>query len=171
MKFTNDYLKQKDGHFSSSTNDVASKNDKPAKTALMFSLAHSIGSLANALKPFEVSRLERRAENSKRKRDVGVAGACLQELKINMEHIESRPSKTSSDCYDFFVECIDCDSAKLSRLVECLEEHATNVRVCTENPDDSPADSGCEDATAFLKLSFFSLSLSSLVSSKNFRFG
>ncbi|XP_065832787.1 phenylalanine-4-hydroxylase-like [Oscarella lobularis] len=107
---------QKDGHFSSSTNDVASKNDKPAKTALMFSLAHSIGSLANALKPFE-------------------------ELKINMEHIESRPSKTSSDCYDFFVECIDCDSAKLSRLVECLEKHATNVRVCTENPDDSPADS------------------------------
>eukprot|EP00118_Oscarella_pearsei_P021192 m.236729 g.236729 ORF g.236729 m.236729 type:complete len:464 (+) comp40136_c2_seq1:274-1665(+) len=81
-------------------------------TALIFSLSHSAGALANALKPF-------------------------QELKINMKHIESRPSKVSEDHYDFFVECAENDEDRLKSLVELLEKHATNVQVCSRDQKDS----------------------------------
>ena len=58
----------------------------------------------------------------------------MQELGINMTHIESRPSKANPGTeYDFYVDYI-CSEEKRTELVEKLNGYSTSVNVLSRNP-------------------------------------
>ncbi|XP_062511572.1 phenylalanine-4-hydroxylase-like [Corticium candelabrum] len=86
----------------------SANGDASCTTSILFSLRHVAGSLTNALKPFEM-------------------------FTVNMTHIESRPSKTANDQYDFFVDCLDCEDGKLASLVEELKKRSLSVQVLSRS--------------------------------------
>ena len=52
---------------------------------------------------------------------------CSQDHKVNMSHIESRPSKRSKTEYDFFVDCEELQGPKLEKFVDSLKVHALSI--------------------------------------------
>ena len=67
----------------------------------------------------------------------------VQNLGVNLTHIESRPSITNpGQEYDFYLDC-QCDRDTLARLVQELEGFAVKVSVKTVNPEEDEGVQGC----------------------------
>ncbi|EDV19726.1 uncharacterized protein TRIADDRAFT_32954, partial [Trichoplax adhaerens] len=76
---------------------------------VLFSVNETVGTLAKALKIFEI-------EN------------------INLTHIESRPSKKQAGYYDFYVDCECSNTETLQRVTSRLQDYAVNVGVLSTQP-------------------------------------
>ncbi|KAK2573177.1 Phenylalanine-4-hydroxylase [Acropora cervicornis] len=83
-------------------------NDEKTHTSIVFSLKEEVGSLARALKLFE-------------------------DHKVNMSHIESRPSRRSKSEYDFYVDCEELQGPKLTKFVEALKGQALSITLHSED--------------------------------------
>ncbi|CAH3147305.1 unnamed protein product [Porites lobata] len=83
------------------------ETDGKKHTSIVFSLKEEVGSLARALKLFEAH-------------------------KVNMSHIESRPSKRSKTEYDFFVDCEEIQGPRLTNFVDALKDQALSITVHSE---------------------------------------
>ena len=57
---------------------------------------------------------------------------CPQDHKVNMSHIESRPSKRSKSEYDFIVDCEELQGAKLEKFMDALKGHAFSIMLHSE---------------------------------------
>lgn len=58
-----------------------------------------------------------------------------QDAGVNMNHIESRPSRTNPGKeYDFFVNCKDCTQDQVDQLVKSLKPIANSVTVERRRP-------------------------------------
>lgn len=55
-----------------------------------------------------------------------------QAHKVNMSHIESRPSKRSKTEYDFFVDCEEIQGPRLTNFVDALKDQALSITVHSE---------------------------------------
>lgn len=104
-------------HFDSSEdlyNKKKHQGDNDGKThiSIVFSLKEEVGSLARALKLFE-------------------------DHKVNMSHIESRPSRRSKSEYDFYVDCEELQGPKLTKFVEALKGQALSITLHSEDGGDS----------------------------------
>ena len=55
-----------------------------------------------------------------------------QAHKVNMSHIESRPSKRSKTEYDFFVDCEEIQGPRLTHFVDALKDQALSITVHAE---------------------------------------
>ena len=55
-----------------------------------------------------------------------------QAHKVNMSHIESRPSKRSKIEYDFFVDCEEIQGPRLTNFVDALKDQALSITVHSE---------------------------------------
>ena len=55
-----------------------------------------------------------------------------QAHKVNMSHIESRPSKRSKTEYDFFVDCEEIQGPRLTTFVDALKDQALSITVHSE---------------------------------------
>lgn len=55
-----------------------------------------------------------------------------QAHKVNMSHIESRPSKHSKTEYDFFVDCEEIQGPRLTNFVDALKDQALSITVHSE---------------------------------------
>lgn len=85
------------------------------ETSFIFGLKEKIGSLAKALKIFD-------------------------EHKVNLVHIESRPSKIEKGRYEFYVDCKANSSAELTQLMEELKNKCTYLHILSgdvQNTDNS----------------------------------
>ena len=79
--------------------------------------------------------------------------ACMQELSINMSHIESRPSKTNPGKeYDFYVDYI-CSEEKRAELVTKLKEYTTSINLLSRSPQQDEGSNWWKDVK-FKKLFF-----------------
>ena len=59
----------------------------------------------------------------------------LQNLGVNMTHIESRPSLSHpGEQYDFYIDC-ECNRETLIQLVEDLKKFALAVTIKTMTPE------------------------------------
>ena len=66
----------------------------------------------------------------------------MQELGINMTHIESRPSKASPGKeYDFYVDYI-CSEEKRAELVAKLKEYTTSINLLSRSPQQDEGSDG-----------------------------
>ncbi|CAD5214847.1 unnamed protein product [Bursaphelenchus xylophilus] len=84
---------------------VADVTTSPSHTTIIFTLAEEPGALAQTLRIFK-------------------------EKRVNLTHIESRPSKTHEGCYEVLVECADnSDKSRIEELIKVFKAHAENVRV------------------------------------------
>lgn len=72
--------------------------------SLIFGLKERIGALAGALKLFE-------------------------EHKVNLNHIESRLSKSDKAKYEFFVDCKTDSQENMHRIIESLKSRSTYLHV------------------------------------------
>jgi phenylalanine-4-hydroxylase len=81
-------------------------------TSLIFTMREEVGALSRALHVFE--------ENG-----------------VNLQHIESRPSKQSLGDYDFFVDCRSDNLDGLQRTIDQLRMLARGLAVLSRNIDDS----------------------------------
>ncbi|XP_074640101.1 protein henna-like isoform X2 [Tubulanus polymorphus] len=86
--------------------DVKAKKDA---TCVVFTVSDEVGALAKALKVFE-------------------------DHYVTLEHIESRPSKTSSGDYDFFVS-VDSSLPGFKSAIDDLQKRAQFMQVLHRNPD------------------------------------
>jgi len=84
------------------------------KRTLIFSTAEEVGALANALKIFKT-------------------------YKVNLSHIESRPSKRIDGAYEFVVE-IDGSDADVDEAIEALRQHSPYFQIITRNLHDDHVD-------------------------------
>ena len=58
----------------------------------------------------------------------------IQDLGINMTHIESRPSKANPGKeYDFYVDYL-CSEEKRAELVAKLKEYTTSINLLSRSP-------------------------------------
>ena len=57
----------------------------------------------------------------------------LQYHKVNMSHIESRPSRRSKSEYDFYVDCEELQGPKLTKFVEALKGQALSITLHSED--------------------------------------
>lgn len=85
--------------------------DFKEEICFIFSLKEKIGALANALKIFEVN-------------------------KVNLIHIESRPSKPDKRKYEFFVHCKAEKKEQITDTIENLKESAQYLHVLNKTNDD-----------------------------------
>ncbi|KAJ7330171.1 hypothetical protein OS493_022690 [Desmophyllum pertusum] len=88
------------------------ENGGKKHTSIVFALKEEVGSLARALKLFE-------------------------DHKVNMSHIESRPSKRSKTEYDFFVDCEELQGPKLEKFVDSLKVHALSITLHSDEGGES----------------------------------
>ncbi|KAL9984135.1 hypothetical protein ACROYT_G006398 [Oculina patagonica] len=84
------------------------ENGDKKHTSIVFALKEEVGSLARALKLFE-------------------------DHKVNMSHIESRPSKRSKTEYDFIVDCEELQGEKLQKFKDALEKQALSITLHSED--------------------------------------
>lgn len=65
-----------------------------------------------------------------------------KENRVNLIHIESRPSKTEKGRYEFYVDCKAATREILMEAIEKLKEKATYLHILSrEGPvDNGPAD-------------------------------
>lgn len=59
---------------------------------------------------------------------------------MNLLHIESRPSKTKTENYEFLVEC-DNTKGGLKQAIDNLRKHATGLQVMSRNVESGIATS------------------------------
>ncbi|KAK7107139.1 protein henna-like isoform X2 [Littorina saxatilis] len=85
-------------------------DDKEGSATLVFSLPEKVGALADALKVFEKN-------------------------KVNLHHIESRPSRELKDCYEFFVSC-DNVRGGLQETVDDLKGCTNHLQVLSRKHQD-----------------------------------
>ncbi|CAG0915916.1 unnamed protein product [Notodromas monacha] len=88
---------------------------KPGNSAVLFTMTEEVGALAKALK-------------------------ILNEQKVNLKHIESRPSKRRpEDSYDFMIEC-DHTEGNVEQAVKDLKEISHHVQYITEDEEKTDSD-------------------------------
>ncbi|KAL8614973.1 hypothetical protein ACOMHN_029716 [Nucella lapillus] len=78
-------------------------DDKKGGTTIIFSLPEKVGALANVLKLFE-------------------------KHQVNLQHIESRPSRDKKDCYEFFVTCGRAE-VELEQVTDDLKDHTLHLQL------------------------------------------
>ncbi|XP_058500592.1 tryptophan 5-hydroxylase 2 isoform X1 [Solea solea] len=100
------------------------------KTAVVFSLKNEVGGLVKALKIF-------------------------QEKRVNLNHIESRPSTRVSDEVDILADC-SCSKAEFNELLQHLKDH---VNVLSFN---TPAHVWAEEAAGEDNVPWFPMKISEL---------
>uniref|UniRef100_A0A7E4VY61 phenylalanine 4-monooxygenase n=1 Tax=Panagrellus redivivus TaxID=6233 RepID=A0A7E4VY61_PANRE len=84
---------------------VAEVSSNPAHTTLIFTLKETPGALAETLRVFK-------------------------DRKINLTHIESRPSKDRDGCYEILVECAeDSDKKRVEEIISMFKRKAENIHV------------------------------------------
>ncbi|TMS35736.1 hypothetical protein L596_003067 [Steinernema carpocapsae] len=84
---------------------IAVPENTASGTNIIFTLKEKAGALASTLKLFE-------------------------EKKINLTHIESRPSKTHPGCYEILVECAkDSDQASVEQIIGLFKKKAESLMV------------------------------------------
>ncbi|ELT91345.1 hypothetical protein CAPTEDRAFT_157066 [Capitella teleta] len=86
--------------------------DETGETSLMFAVKSQVGALAKALRIFETHN-------------------------VNLQHIESRPSKQIVGDYDFFVSC-DNSHGGLKEAIDDLREMSETLTILTRGPPDAP---------------------------------
>ena len=112
---------------------IPEKLDGNAITTLTFSLAEKKGALAKALKLFDVSRSVAATERLYSAHITFVTR--LQDLGVNLTHIESRPSKRKpGEEYDFYVDC-ECAEESKEEVTSKLSACATNVTLHARSPN------------------------------------
>ena len=80
------------------------------RTSVMFSVAHKVGALHDAINPF-------------------------RRFRINMTKIESRPNKRKAWEYFFFVDCDGhMNDTKVANAIRLLEEHCNFVKILGSYP-------------------------------------
>ncbi|XP_060069239.1 phenylalanine-4-hydroxylase-like [Ylistrum balloti] len=73
------------------------------------------------------------------KEEVGALAGCLKVFKkhkVNLSHIESRPSKRGNDSYDFFVNCDSHQQATFRTMVDELRMRTTTLKILTRDGTD-----------------------------------
>ncbi|KAE9552008.1 hypothetical protein FO519_004771 [Halicephalobus sp. NKZ332] len=84
---------------------IADVSTNPAHTTVIFTLKETPGALAETLRVFK-------------------------DGKINLTHIESRPSKNKSGCYEILVECAEnSDKSRVEGIINHFKAKALNVHV------------------------------------------
>ncbi|KAI6174581.1 Phe-4-monooxygenase [Aphelenchoides bicaudatus] len=77
----------------------------PSHTTIVFTLTEEPGALAETLRIFKQKR-------------------------VNLTHIESRPSKTHDGCYEIMVECAsESDRSRVEQIINLFKQRAEHVRV------------------------------------------
>jgi len=85
--------------------DVAEVSTSPQITTIIFTLKEEPGALAETLRVFK-------------------------QKKVNLTHIESRPSKMRKGCYEILVECAaDSDKTRIENIIRLFKQKAENVHV------------------------------------------
>lgn len=81
------------------------ETNHPSHTTIIFTLKEEPGALAETLKLFK-------------------------QKKVNLTHIESRPSKVEKGCYEILVECAeDSEKSQIEEIIKLFKAKAENVRV------------------------------------------
>jgi len=84
---------------------IADVSTNPAHTTIIFTLKETPGALAETLRIFK-------------------------DRKINLTHIESRPSKSKNGCYEILVECAeDSDKNRVEDIINLFKAKAMTVHV------------------------------------------
>ena len=84
---------------------IADVSTNPAHTTVIFTLKETPGALAETLRIFK-------------------------DRKINLTHIESRPSKSKNGCYEILVECAeDSDKNRVEDIINLFKAKAMTVHV------------------------------------------
>lgn len=78
---------------------------------------------------------------------INVRIQLFQKHRVNLHHIESRPSKQDKALYAFFVSC-DNKTGGLKEAIQELKEKSTTFSILSRDSD--------KDASKTLVLSFFS---------------
>jgi len=84
---------------------VAEESTNPSHTTIIFTLKEQAGALAETLRIFK-------------------------HKKINLSHIESRPSKMQQGCYEILIECDEySDRSAIEEIIKLCKKTAENVHV------------------------------------------
>jgi len=84
---------------------ISDISSNPSHTTIIFTLTEEPGALAETLRIFKQKR-------------------------VNLTHIESRPSKTHEGCYEIMVECAEnADRIRLEQIINMFKKRAEHVRV------------------------------------------
>ncbi|KAI6240566.1 Phe-4-monooxygenase [Aphelenchoides fujianensis] len=84
---------------------ISDVDTSPSHTTIIFTLSEEPGALAETLRIFKQKR-------------------------VNLTHIESRPSKTHEGCYEIMVECAEtADRNRVEQIINLFKQRAEHVRV------------------------------------------